>query len=398
MVTEKKSDLIRDLDFEVSSLCNAGCPVCMRRDKGHFTEFTQTYWRVEDVKQTIDVDLLKNLMGFNICGNFGDAMANPDIVKIIEWVRKHNPTCSINLRTNGGVGSVEDYVAMAKHNVIVSFGIDGIGEKNELYRVNVKWDKLYENLIAFTNNAEPHQTEIQFLLWSETADQLTGIIDLAKEVKCDKLFLRKPYTHGELTEAHDMRGRSTHFLTELKHPIVDLLTKKHWRYSEFDHLKDEIELSGVTASELKISNFSITPKKIKTPKKYEFQEITYNDHEKEILNRSVKQTCFSKNRNDPSDLTNDLYNIYITYDKMVMPCCMIPPEISNSINYMSGNESGFQKEILNKMESIGFDRFSLNHYTLREIVDSGVLHELVYNDLMGDKPFGLCKMHCGRCL
>ena len=83
---------------------------------------------------------------------------------------------------------------------------------------------------------------------------------------------------------------------------------------------------------------------------------------------------------------------------MVMPCCMIPPEISNSINYMTGNESGFQKEILNKMESIGFEKFSLNNYTLREIVDSGVLHELVYNDLVEDKPFGLCKMHCGRCL
>lgn len=394
---QKKSDLIRDLDFEVSSLCNAGCPVCMRREKGNFTEFDQTYWKIEDVKRTIDLDLLKNLMGFNICGNFGDAMASPDIVKIVEWVRTHNQTCLINIRTNGGVGSVNDYKRLAELNVMMSFGIDGVGEKNELYRVNVKWDKLYENLKSFSESTNPHQTEIQFLLWSETADQITEIIDLAKEVNCDKLFLRKPYTHGEYTEVHDMKGRSTHFLTELKHPIVDLLTKKHWKYSEFDYLKKEIKESGVRSTELKLSDLAVTPRNCRTPKKYEFQEVVYWDYEIDILSTPTKQTCFSKNRDNPYDLNGDLYNIYITYDKMVMPCCMIPPEISNSINYMTGNESGFQREVLNKMNSIGFEKFSLDNHTLREIIDSGVLHELVYDDLINDKPFGLCKMHCGRC-
>jgi len=396
-MAEKKSDLIRDLDFEVSSLCNAGCPVCMRRERGQFTEFNQTYWKVEDVKETIDIDILKNLISFNICGNFGDAMASPDIVKIIEWVREHNSTCLINIRTNGGVGSVDDYERLAKLNVVISFGIDGIGSNNELYRVNVKWDKLYENLIAFSKNATPDQIEIQFLLWSETADDLVGIIDLAKEINSNKLFLRKPYTHGEFTEAHDMRGRSTHFLTELKHPIVDLLTQKHWTYDEFDYLKNEIEISGVKSSELKLSDLSVSPKSVKTLKKYEIQEVIYREHEKIIMSSDLKQTCFSKNRNNPYDLTGDLYNIYITYDKMVMPCCMIPPEISNSIDHMTGNESGFQREVLNKMKTIGFEKFSLNNYTLREIIDSGVLHDLVYRDLMDDKPFGLCKLHCGRC-
>ena len=127
-----KSNLIRDIDFEVSSLCNAGCSVCMRRRDGHFTEFTQTYWKLEDVKKVIDEDIVKNLLGFNICGNFGDAMTNPDIVKIIKWIKSINENCSINIRTNGGVGESELYEELAKLNVIMSFGIDGIGESNDI--------------------------------------------------------------------------------------------------------------------------------------------------------------------------------------------------------------------------------------------------------------------------
>ena len=88
-----KTSLIRDIDFEISSLCNAGCSVCMRRRKGHYTEFSQTYWSVDEVKRVLDEDIIKNLLGFNVCGNFGDAMANPDVVDIIEWVRSINPTC-----------------------------------------------------------------------------------------------------------------------------------------------------------------------------------------------------------------------------------------------------------------------------------------------------------------
>ena len=41
------SDLIRDIDFELSSICNAGCSVCMRRDNGHYSNFEHTYWTLD---------------------------------------------------------------------------------------------------------------------------------------------------------------------------------------------------------------------------------------------------------------------------------------------------------------------------------------------------------------
>ena len=58
----EKSDFIRYIDFEISSLCNAGCPVCPRRHNGHYSEFTQTYWTIDDVKNHIDLKIIKNFI------------------------------------------------------------------------------------------------------------------------------------------------------------------------------------------------------------------------------------------------------------------------------------------------------------------------------------------------
>ena len=55
------SGLIKMIDFEVSSICNAGCSVCMRRRDGHYSEFVSTYWSVADVKRVLDLDIVKNL-------------------------------------------------------------------------------------------------------------------------------------------------------------------------------------------------------------------------------------------------------------------------------------------------------------------------------------------------
>ena len=392
-----KTSLIRDIDFEISSLCNAGCSVCMRRRKGHYTEFSQTYWSVDEVKRVLDEDIIKNLLGFNVCGNFGDAMANPDVVDIIEWVRSINPTCSINIRTNGGVGDPDQYIRLAQLNVMISFGIDGTGDANELYRVNVKWDKLNENVEAFSKHAQPWQKELQFLLWNETIDQIIPILDYVEKHDFGRVYLRKPYTIGEYTEVFDMKGKSTHFLTEITDPQLSFIIETHWDKGTFIGLKEKISKLELKMNPIKLSNLKVKPKIYNEANEYRYTEFTFDKKELDTVKNKTKQTCFSKNRENIFDLKNSFYNVYITHNKLLMPCCMIPPYISNSITHSSGNEPGSQKEILNRIAKIGVDNFSLKNKTLREVMDSGVLDEFVYNDLENNKPFLLCKQHCGRC-
>jgi len=392
-----KSNLIECIDFEISSICNAGCSVCMRRRDGHYSEFKQTYWTIDEVKRAIDIDIIKNLKNLILCGNFGDAMGNPDIVKIAEYFRLHNSNLPIHINTNGGIGDVEKYEQLGKMGIEMTFGLDGIGEANELYRVNVKWENVIRNLTAFTKNCKPNHLEIQFIMWSETTNQIIPMIDLIKEIGFGRLFLRKPYTTGLKTEVYNMNGESTHFLTEVENEDLNPYLETFWDYSKIDILREELSNINLQTKQLEISNFIIKPKRTFPPKPYEYSEVNFNEHDNENFKKITKQTCYSKNFKNPSNLLENHYNIYITHDKLLMPCCMIPPNISNSIHHHTTEETPYQKEILNRMLELGFENFSLQNKTLKELFNSDILDKFVYIDLENNTQFKMCKTICGKC-
>jgi sulfatase maturation enzyme AslB (radical SAM superfamily) len=391
------SNLITCIDFEISSLCNAGCSVCMRRRDGHYSEFTQTYWTIDDVKNHIDLKIIKNLKNLILCGNFGDTMGNPDVVKIVKYFRENNSNLPIHINTNGGIGDAKDFAKLAELGVHMIFGLDGLGQTNELYRVNVKWDKILQNLNSFISKASPSQLEIQFIMWAETTNQIIPMIEFIKSIGFGKLFLRRPYTTGIKTEVYNMQGESTHFLTEIHNYELEKYLETFWNFNQLNKLKSELSKIDLTESPLELGNFLIKPKRIFKKNPYKKSDVVFSEKDIDKFNSITTQTCYSKNFSNPSNLIEDEFNVYITHDKLLMPCCMIPPNISNSIHHHSGEESPYQKEILNKMLEIGFDKFSLKNSTLKNVFNSGVLHEFVYNDLVNKTPLKMCKTICGKC-
>jgi len=389
------ANLIKVIDFELSSICNAVCPVCIRRNKnGYLEKFEQTYWKFEDVRRTIDIDIIKNLEMLSICGNYGDAMGNPDIVKIIKWFRIYNENCLIYLRTNGGIGTKAQYKQLAKLDVHIVFGIDGFGKGNNLYRVNTNWNKIDQNLKEFSNNAKSYQTEIQFLLWNETIDQLLPMIDYLENINFNTLYLRKPYTRGEYTEVFDIHERSTHFLSELKNTLLDFIVETKWSKNKLKELKNKIILANITATELKKSDNKIK-ENIDIPRKnYEISEFEFSEEEKQLAN-SKRQTCYSKHGYESEDLLKNNYNVFISHDKYIMPCCLISSFIGSCLQYSNGKEDNYQKEVLNKIMEIGIEKFSLKDKTLKEVFESGVLNEFVYDNLEKGISFGKCRLNCG---
>ena len=262
----EKSDLIKYIDFEISSLCNAGCSVCPRRMFGHYTEFKQTYWSIEDTKKIIDERIISNLSGLQFCGNFGDPMGNPDVSKITKYFRDNNKNLSIYVKTNGGIGDESLYEEMAELGAILTFGIDGYGDKNELYRVNVKWDDIIRNLNAFTKKCGSDQFEIQFIMWNETTDQIIPIIELMEKIGFGVLFLRKPFTTGIKTEVFNMNGESTHFLTEITDKRLFRYLDTKWDSKDLNKLKKEISNLNLEPPKIEYSDLKIYPK-IKNKKK-----------------------------------------------------------------------------------------------------------------------------------
>ena len=392
------SRFITRLDFEISSICNAGCSVCPRRHVGNFTNFKQTYWSIEEVKRVIDIDIIKNLGSVVFCGNFGDAMGNPDVVEIVKYFKEHNQKIKININTNGGIGDADKYEELAKLGVGMIFGLDGIDEYNELYRVNVKWSKVLENINRYVQYAEPKMLEIQFLMWGETINQVIPMIDFIQSLGMGILWLRKPYTTGEKTVVFNMNGEYTHYLTETDDKRLEKYFDTYWRFDQLDELKKEFQELNPVNKELVKGNLLKHPIVKFKEKPYEYTEFEFSEEELKEYEKINSQTCFSKNYSNPSKLEAKNYNVFITYDKLLMPCCMIPPNISNSIHHHHGHENSVQKEILNKMYNIGFENFSLKEKTLKEVFNTGVLDKFVYDDLMKNDPLKICKQICGKCI
>ena len=391
------SNLITCIDFEISSICNAGCSVCARRTNGHYNEFTQTYWKFEDVKTHIDLEIIQNLEKLTLCGTLGDAMGNPDVFKIVKYFRENNPNLLIHINTNGGIGEVNDFAKLAELDVRITFGLDGIGEYNELYRVNVKWNKVLQNLNSFISKAHGHQLGIQFIMWAETTNQIIPMIDFIKTIGFGRLFLRKPYTLGIKTEVYNMQGESTHFLTEIKNSELEKYIGTRWDFDQLDELKSELSKIDLTESPLELSNFLIKTKKSQPTNHYKKSDVIFSEKDINKFNSITNQTCYSKNNKNPSNLLGNDINVFISHDKLLMPCCFLTSSISNSIHHSNNQQTSIQKEILNKMLEIGFKKFSLKNTTLKNVFNSGVLHEFVYNGLVNETPLKMCQTICGKC-
>jgi MoaA/NifB/PqqE/SkfB family radical SAM enzyme len=101
------------------------------------------------LKDRIGDKLVSRLKRFTSCGNLGDGSMNPECLEIYEWLRAVNPNINLQLHSNGGARTTEFWREMAKINVSVTFAMDGLEDTNHLYRRNVQWSKLMNNVESF---------------------------------------------------------------------------------------------------------------------------------------------------------------------------------------------------------------------------------------------------------
>ncbi len=145
-------DSINHINAELSNYCNAACPMCARFDaeQNLVKEITNNHHTtLDDIKNKIGDRVLKNLHIFRSCGNVGDGTMNPECEQIFEYVKSVNTTADLSINTNGGARNTDFYKELAKIGVRVIFSIDGLEDTNHLYRRNVKWDKMFENVKSF---------------------------------------------------------------------------------------------------------------------------------------------------------------------------------------------------------------------------------------------------------
>ena len=116
---------ITQIHLEISSLCNAECPVCNRRLRGGPKNpiMIERFITLDEFKQWFSVDFddgihygsfIGQLDQLTLCGNYGDPMTNPELVPILQYVRELNPSLRISMNTNAGGRDSQFWKDMAK--------------------------------------------------------------------------------------------------------------------------------------------------------------------------------------------------------------------------------------------------------------------------------------------
>jgi MoaA/NifB/PqqE/SkfB family radical SAM enzyme len=149
---------IRSIHLELTSKCNAACPMCARNVRGGadnpllpLTELT-----LDDIRHMFPdplTGILSELDHIIICGTYGDPIIARDLLPILSYLRSIRPTMTFSINTNGSARTVKWWhelggLLQTRRNV-VAFGIDGLADTNHLYRRHTTFGKIIENVQAY---------------------------------------------------------------------------------------------------------------------------------------------------------------------------------------------------------------------------------------------------------
>lgn len=142
-------DQIRHVELELSSYCNAACPLCPRNLFGYEKidlGFVKKNLTLDEIKKIFKKDFIKQIEYFTFEGNFGDPLMNPEIIEIIEYLDK-----PIKIYTNASLQTEKFWKNLAKYPVTVYFAIDGLSDTHHLYRRKTDFFKILNNAKIFIN-------------------------------------------------------------------------------------------------------------------------------------------------------------------------------------------------------------------------------------------------------
>jgi MoaA/NifB/PqqE/SkfB family radical SAM enzyme len=146
------SDIER-VHLEISTRCNASCPLCPRNTAGFDEDlgYPVHSMTLGEAKRIFTPAFLRQLKKILINGNFGDFLMATDGLAIVEYFVSANPRIRIEISSNAGANPKLWPLLGKIPNVTVGFAIDGLSDTHKLYRRNTEWDAVIKNASAFIN-------------------------------------------------------------------------------------------------------------------------------------------------------------------------------------------------------------------------------------------------------
>jgi len=145
-----KLDQIRALHIELTTNCNARCPMCMRNYRGF--DFNSGYpiteLTVQQIQKILQPDFLTQIKHVNFNGNLGDFGLARQAQEIVEYVLQ-NSNAQVQIETNGSMRLPNWWAKLANPRVQILWALDGLEDTHALYRQDTDWHRVIANAQAF---------------------------------------------------------------------------------------------------------------------------------------------------------------------------------------------------------------------------------------------------------
>lgn len=145
---------LRTVHLEISSRCQASCPMCPRNYHGGLPNdnLPLNDWTLDNFIKIFDIETLNQLDGIFFCGNFGDPIMNNDLIKMCQYIKDNKPTMNVRIHTNGGARNTKWWQELRESLVddhVVIFALDGLEDTHHLYRIGTTYNGVTKNAKSF---------------------------------------------------------------------------------------------------------------------------------------------------------------------------------------------------------------------------------------------------------
>lgn len=196
MSIQKNVQTRKSLHLETTTRCTLACPACSRtiwhQVTGH--PITKSDLDVDLLEKFLDCEAGKQLTTFYLCGDYGDPIYYPDLLKLIKRFRHQ---VSFEIVTNGSRQTEKFWHnlsdSLTEKDSIV-FSIDGLENTNHLYRINANWHSIMQGLDIMTKS--PAHVHWKTIVFNFNHDKLTEIKNFA-ESKGATFSAEKTHRYGD---------------------------------------------------------------------------------------------------------------------------------------------------------------------------------------------------------
>lgn len=366
-------DKIKAFHIELSSHCNAACPMCARNVFGSVANpnLELSHISLKDIQSVFTSKLCSQLKYIMFCGTNGEPMLNPEVFAISEHLIATG-VGAIHIFTNGSVRTTKQWHALGKllnrRDDLVAFSVDGLADTNHLYRRGTNFEKIMANAEAYI--ASGANARWDFLVFEHNEHQVEQARELASKMGFAEFRVRK----------------TSRFISP-ENRYLDSFGV----FDSTEDLKDLLENEGAEAVFKKLSpSYSL-----RQPSSKNYQSEAVNKQAKEIEKRFDSYDKYLKETEISCIYREKFQRYYISADFKLWPCCFIPGDLGSKFK-----ENRFEKELRSKvLGRYAKDFNSLREHSLRKITQ----HPWFADDLVSgwgtDSPetrLSKCARTCGR--